>query len=689
MVAVTNRPAPIPSFSARNIDESRIVASASPARLLIVGGGMAGFGLCDRLVRSGAVADYDVTIVGDEPVPAYDRVNLSRFFDGQSAEDLLLAPRDWYTKHRIEMKTGCRIESIDRASRLVIDDQGQEIPYDALVLATGSHAFVPPIPGREHQGVFVYRTIGDLEQIQRYCHSHDVRRGGVIGGGLLGLEAAKVLMDLGLAVSVIEMAPALMPRQLDAEAAGLLKDKIQAMGVDIHLVRRTEAIFPKRHGDQEQLGLTVRFANAEDLDVDLLIIAAGVRPNDHLAAAAGLEIGTRGGVKVDGSLQTSDPNIFAIGECASFNDHVFGLAAPCYRMADVLAKRLSGADEFFTGADESAELKLLGVQVATLGRSLGESPGGHVVRHHDDAGFRELLVERGKIVGASCVGPWDELPQVRQAIAKHSRLWPWQRKRFMRTGSPWTPGGAMPVTQWPADAVVCSCLSVCKSTIVELASAGHRQVDEVAAQCGASTACGSCRSLVSELVGNPPEATVVPGAKTMLIASVIALLASLAWLVLPPIPLADSVQSSWRKIDQLWRDDFARQLSGFSLLALTALGLVFSLRKRMAWFQWGSYGFWRAAHGVLGTAVLFGVALHTGMRLGHNLNLLLGICFLAAAALGAFAGITSSVESHATGTFGMLVRRWRPRLSRIHLWVTWPLPILIVLHILSFYWFRD
>ncbi|MEL7337469.1 MAG: FAD-dependent oxidoreductase, partial [Planctomycetota bacterium] len=307
-------------------------------------------------------------------------------------------------------------QQLYRGGKQVIDDRNQVYDYDQLVLATGSHAFVPPIPGAALEGVFVYRTLNDLESIREYCRVHSVHRGAVIGGGLLGLEAAKIMTDLGLQVSVIEMAPGLMPRQLNSEEAVLLRERIEAMGLDIHLVRRTESIV--RNGET----LTLRFGNADDLQVDLLIIAAGVRPNDQLAESAGLELSSRRGIVIDRSLRTSDASIYAIGECAAFDDHVFGLAAPCYRMADVLAKRLGGGDDQFQGADESAELKLMGVQVATLGAQIGESPGGVVIKHEDDSGIRKLLIERGKIVGASCVGPWAELAQVRQAINRQATM---------------------------------------------------------------------------------------------------------------------------------------------------------------------------------------------------------------------------------------------------------------------------
>lgn len=645
---------------------------------------MAGFGLCDRLVRGGIAETYDITLIGDEPQPAYDRVNLSKFFDGRSEEDLLLAPREWYEENQIELRTGARVTKIDRTNRIVVDNHDRACAYDRLILATGSHAFVPPVPGSDSPGVFVYRTIDDLRDIKKFCDERNARVGGVIGGGLLGLEAAKVLADLGLGVHVLEMAPGLMPRQLDSESAALLKRRIEDLDeVEIHLVRRTESIEP--HDGQ----LCIHFANADDLTVDLLIIAAGVRPNDQLARESELEVGERGGIVVNERLQTSDPQIFAIGECASFRNHVFGLVAPCFKMADVLAERLGGGQEEFEGADESAELKLMGVQVATLGRAIGDSPGGVVISHSDDSAHRRLLIESGRIVGASCVGDWEELPQIRHSVQHESRLWPWQRRRFVRTGSPWTPGGVVSVTDWPDDAIVCSCLSVTKGQIDALIADGQDTVEQVATCCGASTACGSCQGLVTELVGDSPAAVTVPGRKTMLVASIVAVAMGLVWWITPPLEFADSVQSSWRSIDVLWRSDLARQISGFSLLSITLIGLLFSFRKRFEWLKWGSYGFWRAVHGVLGSLVLFGIVVHTGFSLGSNLNWWLGVSFISAAMLGGIAGIASSLESRFSGSLGAWLRRWRPRLTTIHLWVTWPLPVLIALHILSFYWFSD
>ncbi|MEL6108125.1 MAG: FAD-dependent oxidoreductase [Planctomycetota bacterium] len=664
----------------------------SQRRLVIVGMGMAGFGLCDRLVRSGSMDRYTVTLIGEEREKAYDRVNLSGFFAGRTEQELLLADDDWYARHHIRAVTGRRVVSIDRDQRIARDSEGEEHQYDELVLATGSRAWVPPIEGVPCDGVFVYRTLADLRTIKDYVARIGAGTGAVIGGGLLGLEAAKVLTDLGVRASVIEMAPGLMPKQLDADGARRLKDHVEETGVDVHLVRRTQSVERLSDGT-----LRIHFSNARPLHVDTLIIAAGIRPNDQLAADCGLKIGPRGGFVIDETLSTSDPHIRAIGECVSFREHLFGLVAPCYRMADVLAERLSGQGSVFEGADESAELKLMGVQVATLGQALGEAAGVTTLTYHDEDGYRKLLLEQGRIVGASCVGSWPELPQVRQAIAAEKYLWPWQRARFRRIGSPWAPGGEMPVQDWPGDAVVCSCLGISKATVLEsieqqratTPNDAESLVENVAGSCGASTACGSCKGLVTGLCGGDQARTSVPGATPMLIASVAALVGVVVVQFLDPIAYADSVQSSWRQMDVLWRNDLARQITGFSLLGVTVVGMVFSLRKRVSNFRFGSYGVWRAVHGVLGTLALLAVLLHTGLRLGSNLNFMLGSCFMLTILLGSIAGITSSLENRVSGNTAMLMRLWRGRLAKLHLWVTWPLPVLIALHILSFYWFSD
>ncbi|WP_235951991.1 FAD-dependent oxidoreductase [Crateriforma spongiae] len=659
-------------------------ASTIHERLVIVGGGMAGWGLCDRLVRRNANHFYQITLIGDEPTPAYDRVHLSSYFGGRSEDDLLLADRQWYADHQIELHTGRRIHCIDRTKCEVVDSNGVRHPYDRLVLATGSSAFVPPIPGADLTGVFVYRTLEDLQSIRRHVDETGASTGLVIGGGLLGLEAAKVMIDLGLSASVVERAPGLMPRQLDSNAAKRLRQHVESIGVDVHVTCRTDSITTT---DNQRL--QIAFSNRDPMVADLVIIAAGVRPNDQLGKDAGLETGARGGIVVDRHLCTSDPKIHAIGECVRFRDHVYGLVAPCYRMADVLAQHLVGEDTSFEGADESAELKLLGVQVATFGRQIGDSRGGVVLNHSDDSGFRAILLDQGRIVGASCVGQWEQLPQVRLATSKHQRMWPTQRTRFVKSGSPWRDDSALSVHHWPDDSVICNCLNVTKGTVGELIKQGCDQPKRIAEACGASTACGSCANLVSELAGCPAESSVDQGGRPLLWVSALALALLAIWCFGPAIAFAESVQSDRRLIDWWWRDDLARQITGFSLLGALVIGQAFSLRKRIPKFQFGDYRLWRWVHSAIGTLTVAGLIAHTGLRLGENFNAVLGVTFLSVATVGALAGLVTAMESRQGGPSALRWKKWRSWFSKLHFLLAWPLPILIAIHVVSFYWFRD
>lgn len=759
------RPKNLPTSS--TVDRSSVSVSETPTsafsvpvettnrlRLVIVGGGMAAYGLVRQIERGGGLAAMDVRIIGDEPHRAYDRVNLSKSVDGNPS-DLELASEGWYQRHHVEFDCGRRVVSIDRENRCLIDSDGEEVVYDRLVLATGSSPFVPPVPGADGPGILVYRTIDDLQAIRRRCRDEGVGRGAVIGGGLLGLEAAKIMRDAGMKVCIMERAAGLMPRQLDDSAARLLKRRVEEMGVEVRTVCRLSSIetiesepsgvqngvqtdgqtstaadavrHDDRHDDKDHQVASsnaksnaksitktrIHFENGPPLTVDVLIIAAGVKPNDQLAIDAGLAIGARGGVAVDATMATSDPHIDAIGECVSFDDQLFGLVAPCYRMADVLASRLCGGDDRFDGGDSSAELKLLGVTVATLGQTLDEVPGAMVLRFDGEDSYRRLILDRGRLVGATCVGSWDQLAQVRVAVERGKTLWPWQRTRFRSTGSPW-PGEALPVRFWPAEALICACHRVSRGEITNAVDAfraagdgvsangvavdgvaigGTRfdedVIDHVRQTTSASTACGTCADLVCELAGSPARADLSATAKVVSVASLVGAALVVVVLVLPPIELAASVQSSWRKIDVLWRSEFARQVTGYTTLGLTSFGLILSLRKRFPGFVFGSHAFWRAVHSAIGATVIVTMAIHTGLHMGQNLNFVLSSMFLGTAAVGTTIGIASAAERRSVGGMSMLIRRLRPKLTTLHNILFWPLPALVLVHILSFYWFSS
>ena len=329
-------------------------------RIVIIGNGMVGYKFCEKLTAHSNAFHFNLVVFGEETRPAYDRVHLSEYFNGKSADDLSMAPASWYTDNNIKLHLGDPIIKIDTVNKTVLSHAGITESYDCLVLATGSSAFVPSIPGVDKDGVFIYRTIEDLELMTGYAKK--AKKGAVIGGGLLGLEAAKAMLDLGVTdTTVIEFAPRLMPRQIDDAGSNTLKAKLEALGLKIRTNTNTTEIT----GDDCIKGM--HFADNTHIDVDMLVISAGIKPRDELARQCGLQVGARGGIVVDEKLQTSDPSVFAIGECALYNGMIYGLVAPGYEMADIVVNRLNGGDKVFIGYDMSTKLKLIGVDVASFG----------------------------------------------------------------------------------------------------------------------------------------------------------------------------------------------------------------------------------------------------------------------------------------------------------------------------------
>ena len=482
--------------------------SSLPA-IVVVGNGMVGHALCEKLVGLTTAGRCRVVVFGEEPHPAYDRVNLSQFFAGKTRLDLQLQSAQWYRDNNIELRSGQRITRIDRDRQRVFCGDDDSIHYDKLVLSTGSRPFVPPIDGIKGEGIFVYRTLEDLDAIEAYAQQ--VSSAAVLGGGLLGLEAARALLNLKLDTHVVEMAPSLMPRQLDNDGAGLLQEKVEAFGIHVHTLKRTEAI-ESRESDR-----ILKFDTGDELAVGMVVVSAGIRPNDELAKDAGLDVGKRGGIAVNDGLQTSDENIYAIGECASHDQVIYGLVGPGYQMADVLAENLvhelqpktkstkRRSPSAFTGGDQSARLKLLGVDVTTLGSPIGEVPFattitsvGFAEELNDDIGvqsdaatvesektYRKLILHKRQVVGALAVGPWEEIDRVQQAIAAGRNIWPWHQSRFERTGRLWKTPISESVASWPETATVCSCLRINRGALTAAKNSGCSTVDALACQTGA------------------------------------------------------------------------------------------------------------------------------------------------------------------------------------------------------------
>ncbi|WP_083001605.1 nitrite reductase large subunit NirB [Halomonas sp. GT] len=474
---------------------------ATPTKLIIIGNGMVGHHLAEQLVESGALERFEVTIFGEERHRAYDRVHLSEYFSGRDAESLALCEADYYTTHGITLRSGEAVTRIDRKQQAVITAQGS-YPYDQLVLATGSFPFVPPIPGNDSEGCLVYRTLDDLDAIQ--AAAENATNGVVVGGGLLGLEAANALRDLNLDTAVVEFAPRLMPMQVDNEGGELLKEKIEALGVQVLTERATQRIEP---GETSRLRMV--FQDDKVLETDLIVFSAGIRPQDTLARECGLDIGERGGVVIDDQCCTSDPAILAIGEVALWNQSIFGLVAPGYQMAKAALSTLTGGNTHFSGADMSTKLKLLGVDVGSIGDAHGtQNPGARMFRYLDPLTqvYRKMVVtsDGRKLLGAMLVGDNSAYDTLLQYYANGIELPKEPASLILPQQSGAAP--ALGPDALPETAMICSCHNVTKGNICTAIDGGATDLANVKGATKASTGCGGCTALLKSVVDHELEA---------------------------------------------------------------------------------------------------------------------------------------------------------------------------------------
>ncbi|HCM9138731.1 TPA: nitrite reductase large subunit NirB [Enterobacter cloacae] len=463
--------------------------------LVVVGHGMVGHHFLEDCVNRNLHQQYQIVVFGEERYAAYDRVHLSEYFGGRSAESLSLVEGDFFARHGIELRLSQQIIAIDRDAHVVRTASGHEIHWDKLVLATGSYPFVPPVPGNTLPGCFVYRTLDDLDNIA--AHAKGSRRGVVIGGGLLGLEAANALKQLGLETHVVEFAPNLMAVQLDNDGAAMLRKKIEALGVGVHTSKATTEIAATDDG------LVLRFADGEQLDTDMVVFSAGIRPQDALARSSGLAIGERGGICIDTACQTSDKDIFAIGECALWEGKIFGLVAPGYQMARVAAAKLAGEEKSFTGADMSTKLKLLGVDVASFGDAHGRTPGAlsYQWTHGPQQIYKKIVVSHDNktLLGGVLVGDASEYATLVQMMLNGISL-PKEPETLILPAFSGSAPKALGVAALPDSAQICSCHNVSKGDICQAVSAGATEIGAIKQCTKAATGCGGCSALVKQVM---------------------------------------------------------------------------------------------------------------------------------------------------------------------------------------------
>lgn len=464
-------------------------------KVVVIGNGMVGHKFCEKLKERDTHNQFEIIVFGEEPRRAYDRVHLSEYFAGKAMEDLYLSQPGWYEAQDIKLHLEDPIVEIDKFKKNIISLSGRTCSYDFLVFATGSSPFVPPIMGADLFGVFVYRTIEDLELIT--AHAFKAKKAAVIGGGLLGLEAAKAMIDLDLETEVVEHSARLMPRQLDETGATFLKTKLEHLGIRIHLNKNTTAF---RGKDRVE---SIEFADDTQLETDMVVISAGIRPRDELARSCGLKTGPRGGILVNDRLQTSDPCIFAIGECALFEGMIYGLVAPGYEMAEVVATRLCGGEKGFAPYDMSTKLKLLGVDVASFGDPFGMNTAHSPVTYEDrmrDIYKRINVSEDGKrLLGGILVGDTRSYNMLLQTYLNGLPL-PQELEGLLFEGSKDKVAGSG-VMALPDTALICSCESVTKGAICAAVSEqGVSDLDGMKLCTKAGTGCGGCIPMVKDLI---------------------------------------------------------------------------------------------------------------------------------------------------------------------------------------------
>ncbi|WP_338676556.1 nitrite reductase large subunit NirB [Streptomyces sp. SCSIO 30461] len=482
--------------------------------IVLVGHGMVGQHFLEAVAERGLTERARFVVLCEEPRPAYDRVQLTSYFAGRTPDELSLVEEGFMDRYGIELRLGDPAVSVDRAARTVTARSGESFAYDTLVLATGSYPFVPPVPGKDAEGCFVYRTIEDLIAIEEYAKT--ARTGVVVGGGLLGLEAAGALKGLGLDTHIVEFAPRLMPVQVDDGGGAALLRTIEGMGLTVHTGVGTQEITADSAADTDTGAATatatatsmdtgsttgtgtvkgMKLSDGSSLATDLVVFSAGVRPCDRLARDMGLDVGDRGGIVVDEQCRTSDPAVFAIGECALASDgRVYGLVAPGYEMAKTVADVLVGGEGAFTGADMSTKLKLLGVDVASFGDAHGTAEGCLDVVYSDSRSgvYKKLVIGRdGALLGGVLVGDAESYGMLRPLTGSVPPVPPEQLVLPAGAGAP----VALGPSALPDDAVICSCHNVTKGEIC-----AHTSLPEVKKCTKAGTGCGSCVKVIGRLL---------------------------------------------------------------------------------------------------------------------------------------------------------------------------------------------
>lgn len=643
--------------------------------VVIVGNGPVGMQAARLLLENNF--STPVVIYGSEQHIPYNRVKLSSVLAGVMEWDGLTSDVKDDSPLLIK-RYGVTIEEINAVKKTVIDDLGNIQPYEKLILATGSNPYIPEIPGISLSGRYTLRSIKDLNQLlaRQIRSRHTV----ILGGGLLGLEAAKAMQRWNTEVTVIEHAPYLLSKQLDESAGHLLAKHIEDTGIKLVFNSGIHSI----NGGSRITSITLN--SRQTLDCDTVIIATGIVPDKSLALLAGIKTGR--GIQVDDSMRTSISDIYAVGECCEHRGNIYGLVAPGLEQAGVAVNNILGKPAKYQGAISASRLKVLDQPVLSIG-NVGQNERKGLGTHHkfvdeENGIYRKLIIHRYRLIGAILVGESEETMRIQNHVIEQRWVFPWQLLRFNLTGLLWPQQELPGVSEWPSNATVCQCTGVTRGTIGACIDNGAKSCDEIRQQTGASSVCGSCRTMINDLLGNNKPAE--PEEYSTLLTSIAIfgfLISSLFFLPII-LPYANSSNADI-SIDLLWRDGLIKQITGYSIIAMVVIGLTISLRKRWKKLrETGSYSYWRLFHIVVGALIVVSLLLHTGFRTGSGLNFWLMFFFLGLIIAGSFYTAILSQQHRLASAQSITAKK---RTLNWHIFLFWPVPVLLGFHILKVYWF--
>jgi nitrite reductase (NADH) large subunit len=643
--------------------------------IVIVGTGPVGIRILQSLERQNT--KQPIVIYGGEPWQPYNRVRLSSFLAGDIRWNELVDSQSVPDDANIVQHHNCKVVHIDVDEQFVIDERGQKQNYSKLILALGSSAHVPSVPGNTLGRVFTFRDLKDTQdlvarRVQSRCTV-------VVGGGLLGLEAARAMARHNTQVIVVDHAMRLMHQQLDDEAADLLKEHVLSLGIRVYLGSGIDRIDGERHVE------SIVLKDGRRIECDTVILATGIVPNIELAREARLSVGR--GIRVNDSMQTSNPHIYAVGECAEHREKIYGIVAPGYEQAEVAVHSLQGRKTRYSGSIAATSLKVVGKSIFSMGR-VGEEEYTRNFEFHtyvdtSNSIYRKLVFSRRRLVGVIAVGEWPGQQRVQESITNRRLFWPWQIRRFIKSGELWDPEESSNPVSWPAHAVICNCMNVNRGQCSHAINQGCSDIEQVMQATGASTVCGSCRPLLAQLVGTTIKSLKLPALKSFFVFSLVSFLLALLALLWSGASYNLSVLEplQW---DILWRDGLIKQITGYSVLGLSAVALLMSLRKRWSRIRWLQFDTWRYVHVAIGLLGIVALLAHTGLRLGNNLNFWLMSAFVGLLLVGSLSALFMSFQHKLDA---VVAKHVREKMIWLHILLFWPVPALLAFHITKVYYF--